>query len=94
MNDLEFVRAAFGSIIDDQRSEIARLSRKCCRKNVLIFGLVAFGAYACSLYSKELSKRVKAEAEINELKGELAFAKGENDICCDGNASISKKKPE
>ncbi len=89
------------NIINEQNRIIARLNRKCLRKNVLIFGLTVFAAYNVKLFSDENTKRLKAEKKADELKAELAYysytdrtTDDEKDICCDGSASISKKKAE
>ena len=80
---------------------------KLLRRNILIAGLAWLGFTACRMLGESDEKLKKAEAKARNTEAELAMMHHnydqhgeeendsptvpENDICCDGKASITKK---
>ena len=88
MHELADSRAALVIL----NGQMRKLRGKCLRKNLVIAGLVWFGATACKLLGETDKKRQEAEKRNRELEAELARGELGKDICCDGKASIDKKE--
>lgn len=52
---------------------VQKLNNKCIRKNLLIGGLIWFGATACKMLGESDKKRKEAEEAARNLHAELAY---------------------
>lgn len=52
---------------------VQKLNNKCIRKNLLIGGLIWFGATACKMLGESDKKRKEAEEAVRNLHAELVY---------------------
>ena len=74
---------------------IRKMRGKCIRKNILIAGLLWFGITTSKMLTEADKKRKEAEDHAREIEATLAEMTAQQDdveVCCDGKATITKKK--
>lgn len=74
---------------------VRKLRSKCIRKNLVIAGLLWFGITASKMLNEADKKRKEAEDHAREVEATLAEMtayKDDVEVCCDGKATITKKK--
>lgn len=74
---------------------VRKLRGKCIRKNILIAGLLWFGITASKMLTEADKKRQEAEDHVREVEANLAEMTAQQDdveVCCDGKATITRKK--
>lgn len=60
-----------GGMIEAMNQRVRKLNNKCIRKNLLIGGLIWFGATACKMLGESDKKRKEAEEAARNLHAEL-----------------------
>lgn len=60
-------------MIEAMNQRVRKLNNKCIRKNLLIGGLIWFGATACKMLGESDKKRKEAEKEARNLHAELVY---------------------
>ena len=104
MMNVMYELATTKSALEMAETTIRKQRGKLLRKNILIAGLLWFGFTACRMLGESDEKLKKAEAKARNTEAELAMMHHnydqhgeeendsptvpENDICCDGKASI------
>lgn len=107
MMNVMYELATTKSALEMAETTIRKQRGKLLRKNILIAGLLWFGFTACRMLDESDEKRKEAEEnartqqvldEANRKNDEQFWAKDsvgepepEEDTCCDGKASITKK---
>ena len=74
---------------------VQKLRGKCIRKNIVIAGLLWFGLTASKMLTEADKKRKEAEDHAREVEATLAEMTAQQEdveVCCDGKATITKKK--
>ena len=62
-----------GGMIEAMNQRVRKLNNKCIRKNLLIGGLIWFGATTCKMLSESDKKRKEAEEAARNLHAELVY---------------------
>lgn len=62
-----------GGMIEAMNQRVRKLNNKCIRKNLLIGGLIWFGATACKMLGESDKKRKEAEEAARNLHAELVY---------------------
>lgn len=60
-------------MIEAMNQRVRKLKNKCIRKNLLIGGLIWFGATACKMLGESDKKRKEAEEAARNLHAELVY---------------------
>lgn len=107
MMNVMYELATTKSALELAEKTIRKQKGKLLRRNILIAGLAWLGFTACRMLGESDEKLKKAEAKARNTEAELVMMHHnydqhgeeendsptvpENDICCDGKASITKK---